>query len=184
MGNWTRRHTIWLLALGLLTLVATAQAALVGIGSSSVQFRATGPGGLKIDGTGSGLTAGESGGELKVVAPLTNLKTGISLRDKHLKDAINADAHSKATLQVKRAALKIPANDQSVQGSARGSFTLNGVTKPVSFDYKASRTGSDYHVQGLATIDITRFNLEQPCYLGVCVDKEVKLKVKFKLREK
>lgn len=181
--TWTRQSTSWLLFCGLLTLVTAAHAALASIGESSVQFRASGPGGLKIDGEGSGLSAKEMGSQLVLVAPLTNLETGISLRDKHLRDAINADKHPEAKLAVERSALKFPANDQSLQGSAQGKFTLNGVTRSLSFDYKASRTGSDYHVQGLATVDITQFNLEQPCYLGVCVDKKVKLKVKFKLRE-
>jgi hypothetical protein len=30
---------------------------------------------------------------------------------------------------------------------------------------------------------MTHFKLEQPCYLGVCVDKEIKVKVKFKVTE-
>lgn len=181
--TWTRRTTFWFAAWGILTLVTAAQAALVSIGESSVQFRATGPGGLKIEGEGSGLNASESGSRLIIVAPLTDLKTGISLRDKHLKDAINADKHPQAKLAVERSALKFPDNDQSLQNSALGQFTLNGVTRALTFNYKASRTGSDYHVQGLATVDITQFNLEQPCYLGVCVDKKVKLKVQFKLRQ-
>jgi hypothetical protein len=41
---------------------------------------------------------------------------------------------------------------------------LNGTTKPTAFKYKVSRTGSDYHVQGASTIDITKFNIEKPCY--------------------
>ena len=166
------------------TCVSLAHAALVGIGESEVQFRAVGPGGLKIDGTGSTLVAKEEGGVLKIDVPVNNLKTGISLRDNHLKDAIHANKHPKATLEVPRAALKFPEDKQSVEASAEGKFTLNGTTKPLNFSYKATRTGSDYHVQGLATVDITQFNLEKPCYLGVCVDKDVKIKVKFKLREK
>ncbi len=166
-----------------LTFVTVAQAALVGIGKSEVEFRAVGPGGLKIDGTGTDLIASESGGVLKLEAPLTGLETGISLRDKHLKDAINAGKHPKAILEVKRSDLKFPEDKKSVEASATGSFTLNGTKKPLTFNYKVNRTGSDYHVQGLATVDITNFNLEKPCYLGVCVDKDVKIKVKFKLRE-
>lgn len=168
----------------LLTIAATAQAALTAIGSSRVEFRAVGPGGLKIDGKGSGIKASESGGALKVTAPLTNLKTGISLRDKHLKKALNVKKHPTARLAVKRSALDFPADTKTTTAAATGQFTLNGVTKPVKFDYKAKRTGSDYHVQGRMEIDITDFKIEKPCYLGVCVDKDVKVKVQFKLRDK
>ncbi len=182
----TRRPLTYVSALCVagLTFVSVAHAALVGIGKSDVSFRAVGPGGLKIDGSGSSLTTKESGGVITLEAPLTALKTGISLRDDHLKKAINANKHPKAVMEVKRSALKFPDDKKSLEGSATGDFTLNGTKKPLKFSYKVSRTGSDYHVQGLATVDITKFNLEKPCYLGVCVDKDVKVKVKFKVREK
>jgi len=58
---------------------------------------------------------------------------------------------------------------------------MHGVTRPVRFRYRALRTGSDYHVQGLTQVDIRDFNVKVPCYLGVCVHPTVK--VKFELRE-
>lgn len=176
-------RTLSLLGFAGLTYAAIASAALSGVGESKVQFEAVGPGGLKIEGEGTSLSASETAGTLKVSASLTGLKTGISLRDEHLQKAINASKHPNATLEVSRSALKFPEDNKSVQSGAVGKFTLNGTTKDVKFGYKVERTGSDYHVQGLATIDITQFNLEKPCYLGVCVDKDVKVKVKFKLRE-
>lgn len=188
MKTTLRSHFSRRWALGLLlcstSFAAVAHAGLSGVGKSSVQFEAVGPGGLKIEGTGPTVKAVEKGGVLEVEAPLNSLKTGIELRDEHLKKALNASKHPKAKLSVKRSALKFPADKKSLQGSAKGKFTLNGTTKPMSFNYKVERTGSDYHVQGLATVDITKFNIEVPCYLGVCVDKDVKVKVKFKLRDK
>ena len=174
-------------ALGLLlcstTFAVAAHAGLTGIGAGSVQFEAVGPAGLKIDGTGNSVSAKESGGNLEIEAPVNNLKTGISLRDDHLKKAINAGKHPKAKLVVARSALKFPEDKKSLTGSAKGKMTLNGTTKDQEFSYKVERTGSDYHVQGLATVDITKYGMEIPCYLGVCVEKDVKIKVKFKLRD-
>lgn len=178
------RGTFALVVAVLITIAATAQAALSAIGDSRVEFRAVGPAGLKIDGVGSGIKASESGGVLKVAAPLTNLKTGISLRDDHLKKALNVKKHPTATLAVERSKLKFPEDKKTVTASATGQFTLNGTTKPVKFDYKVERTGSDYHVQGRTEVDITDFKIEKPCYLGVCVDEDVKVKVNFKLRDK
>lgn len=176
-------RTFSLLGFACLTYAAIASAALSGVGDSKVQFEAVGPGGLKIEGEGTGVSASEAAGTLKITAPLTGLKTGISLRDEHLQKAINSGKHPNATLEVARSALKFPEDKKTVQASSTGKFTLNGTTKDVKFSYKVERTGSDYHVQGLTTVDITQFNLEKPCYLGVCVDKDVKVKVKFKLRE-
>jgi polyisoprenoid-binding protein YceI len=61
---------------------------------------------------------------------------------------------------------------------------MHGVTKPVDFKYTAKRTGSDYHIQGLTEVDIRDFKVEVPCYLGVCVEPQIKIKVKLKLRDK
>lgn len=166
-----------------MTFVAFAQAALTSIGSSEVEFLAVGPAGLKIEGTGNGLTAKEAGGTLTVEVPLATLKTGISLRDKHLKDALNVSKNPKASFAISRSALKFPDDGKTIEASGTGNFTLNGTTKPTAFKYKVARTGSDYHVQGATEIDITAFKIEKPCYLGVCVDKDVKVKVKFKLRD-
>ncbi len=174
----------WALSLASLTFVALAHAGLYSIGDAHVSFLAGGPAGLKIEGSGSGLSTTEEAGVVVVTASTAGLKTGISLRDSHLKDAIKAEAHPKSILKVKRSALKFPEDKATVESSASGSMTLAGVTKPVSFSYKVERTGSDYHVQGLTTIDITDFGIEKPCYLGVCVDKDVKVKVKFKVRDK
>lgn len=167
-----------------LTISLTASASFVDAGDHEVEFLATGPGGMKIKGEGEGLSASESGGKLKITVPVTNLKTGIKLRDRHLRKYLEADVHPNAILEVERSSLKLPGNDKEVESSATGNFTLHGVTKPVKFSYKANRTGSDYHVQGRASIDIKDFKVEQPCYLRVCVDTDVKLKVKFKLRDK
>lgn len=166
-----------------LTCAFAAHAAFTSVGESSTGFRAVGPGGLKIDGTGAGVKASEVDGTLTVTAPVNNLKTGMSLRDDHLKKAINADKHPTASLAVARSSLQVPEDGKAITASASGKFTLNGVTKDVNFDYKVNRTGSDYHVQGKTQIDITTFNIEKPCYLGVCVEKDVQIKVQFKLRE-
>jgi polyisoprenoid-binding protein YceI len=180
------RHLIrptFLSAALVLTCAFAAHAAFSSVGESSSGFRAVGPGGLKIDGTGSGIKVTEAGGTLTITAPVNNLKTGMSLRDDHLKKAINADKHPTASLAVPRSSLQVPEDGKAVTSSATGKFTLNGVTKDVKFDYKVNRTGSDYHVQGKTQIDITTFKIEKPCYLGVCVEKDIQVKVQFKLRE-
>lgn len=162
----------------------TASAALETAGNPEVQFMALGPAGMKINGTSSQLSATEKDGKLLFTAPLTNLKTGIGLRDKHLKGYLHVDSHPNAKLSVDRTKLKLPAEGASVEGGATGEFTLNGVTKPLRFKYSAKRAGSDYVVSATTEVNIKDYNIEQPCYLGVCVDPNVKLKTSFKLHDK
>jgi polyisoprenoid-binding protein YceI len=177
------RFTPIRVALLALSLSAVASADFKLIDKPEVAFQVGGPGGLKIEGASGDLKASESGGKLTLTASVTNLKTGIGLRDDHLKKYIGAEKYPAATLVIDRSKLKLPDDNQESEGSVQGDLTLHGVTKPVQVKYHAKRTGSDYHVQGHTAIDITSFGIEKPCYLGVCTDTEVKLKAKFKLRD-
>ncbi|MBK7585731.1 MAG: YceI family protein [Myxococcales bacterium] len=174
----------FLAASAALTVSVAASAAFEDAGDTEVRFLANGPAGLKINGEASDLKAKEQDGKLTITVPVDDLKTGIGLRDKHLKKYLEGSQFPKATLEIERSKLKLPENDQTAKSSATGSFTLHGVKKPLKFHYKALRTGSDYHVQALATVDIRDHDIEVPCYLGVCVEPKVKLKLKFKLRDK
>jgi polyisoprenoid-binding protein YceI len=178
-----RSAVLLAVSLSTLTFAVAAHAAISTVGAGESGFLAVGPAGLKIEGTGTGVIASETDGKITVKAPITNLKTGISLRDNHLKDAIHAEKNPHATLVVARSALKFPEAGKSVEESASGAFTLNGVTKTVPFKYKAENKGGQYEVQGNTEIIITDYKIEQPCYLGVCVDTKVKVKVKFKAKD-
>jgi len=166
-----------------LSVSVIAHARLRAISDQDVKFHAVGPGGLQINGNSSELSVDERDGQIVATAPLTNLKTGITLRDKHLRGYLQTDKHPNATLTVEKSKLKLPDDNQTASGSATGQFSMHGVTKTLKFNYKAKRTGSDFHVQGLTEVDIRDFKVEVPCYLGVCVKPEVKVKVAFKLRE-
>ncbi|MBX3128317.1 MAG: YceI family protein [Polyangiaceae bacterium] len=179
-----RRALIASLLSAALTVSAIASAALVSAGDEDVTFLAEGTAGMKINGKASSLSAREHNGVLRITVPVGDLKTGIGLRDRHLRGYLKTDKNPNATLQIDRAKLKLPADGKELRSSATGQFTIAGVTKPLKFTYKAKRTGSDYHVQALATVDIRDHDIEQPCWLRVCVEPDVKLKVKFKLRDK
>jgi hypothetical protein len=175
---------VLLLSLFPLTISVVASARLEDAGDVDIHFLAVGPAGMKINGEAPTLRASEHDGKLDIEVPLAHVKTGIGLRDRHLKKDLETDKYPDATLVVERKKLTFPENDKEVSGVATGDFTLHGVSKPLRFQYKVLRPGSDYHVQALATIDIREHGVEVPCYLGVCVEPSVKLKLKFKLREK
>jgi polyisoprenoid-binding protein YceI len=172
-------------ALATLAPALTADAKLTSIGAPQVTFHADGPVGLNIDGWSSDLTAKETDGQIVVSAPLTNLKTDNSLRDKHLRKYLEVDkqGYSAARLTVSLADLKLPDDQQTVTHHAKGKFWMHGKERSIDFDYRAKRTGSDFMVQGKTHIDIRDYGVEVPCYLGVCVKPEVKIKVTFKLRQ-
>lgn len=164
--------------------VVVAHAALKEVEPGTSNFQATGPGGLKIDGTGAGVRASEVDGMLTITVPVTDLKTGMDLRDGHLRDAIKAKEKPTATLTVPRASLNFPEDGKKLERQqGKGTFTLHGVSKPLPFLYDVERHGTHLIVTGKSRIDITAHGIEKPCYLGVCVEKDVKIGAKFKLHD-
>ena len=71
-------------------LVASADSYDV-VGTPDLAFTAVGPGGLKINGTSDSLKAFEDSGKLVFKVNLTNIKTGIGLRDTHTKRYLGTD---------------------------------------------------------------------------------------------
>jgi polyisoprenoid-binding protein YceI len=171
------------LAITTFALAAVADGKCRVIDKPKISFTAVGPGGLKIDGTGEDLKVDDDGKRLLLKASVKNLKTGIGLRDNHTRKYIEAEKYPEATLKVDRSSLKFPEDKKKSEGSATGKFKLHGVEKDLTFNYTASRHGSDLIVTGRTKIDIKDYNIEKPCYLGVCVDTGVTIAVNFKLRE-
>lgn len=170
------------LAIAALTFSVAAHAAFKSVDKGDIDFQAEGPAGLKIVGEGSGIDVSEAGDKINVKADLTNFKTGISLRDEHLKKALKTSVNKYAVLSVDKSSIKVPESGKSTKGSATGSLAFNGVTKPLKFDYQASDSSGTIEVQAKATVDFVEHKMEEPCYLGQCVDKDVKIKVKFKVK--
>jgi len=172
------KRLIPLFATLLLPLVALAS--FQRAGKAEVEFKATGPAGLKIEGHTARLAVGGDDNNVEIKVDLASLETGIGLRDEHLRDKyLEVKKYPYATLQVPRASLKLASSGSEVQGATKGQLTLHGVTKPVSVKYTTSRNGSGYAVEGTMHIDIRDFKIEVPSYLGVTVKPDVDIQVAF-----
>ena len=162
-----------------LTLFSMSALCLAGsaapvVQESAVKFEAAGPAGLKINGESGGVKASEADGKVKLVAPTTQFHTGIGLRDKHLREAIEADKHPEAALVVDKSAIKFPESG-SASGQASGSLTFHGVTHAAPFTYTITKKGAGYQVHGEFTVNLNDYQVKKPCYLGVCVGDVVKV---------
>jgi polyisoprenoid-binding protein YceI len=154
------------------------------VGKPDIGFTATGPGGLKINGTGDNLVAIEQGDKLVFKASLKNVKTGIGLRDNHTKKYLGTDQWPDASLTVDKSAIKTPEDGKKSSGTVPAKFRLHGVTRDVKVHYSAERAGSGFDIAGNFGVNIVDHKIEQPCYLGVCCDTNVKVHAKFKLKSK
>ena len=182
-----RRKRFWIVtaAAGLLSVSAAGHAALSSPSNAHVTFRAVGPAGMTIEGTTTDLEAAEDGGNLKIVVPLTNLATGIGLRDQHMKEKyLEVGKYPDSTLAIARSALRLPAGGERVEADAPGTLQLHGQTRPVSVHYQATRDGDAFAAAGRFHLNMTEFGVNVPSYLGVTVKPDVDVFATFHIAGK
>jgi len=178
VGGWNVMAGAVLLC-GVFAAGGEALGAMTIVGDGSVGFHAEGPAGLKIRGTSSGIRTSESQGKVTIVAPTTDFKTGIGLRDRHLKEYLESETHPTAELVVDRAQITLPSGGAPASGSLTAPLTLHGVTKPVRVDYRITPAGGQLKVHGDIDLKIQDFGIKKPCYLGVCVGDQVHVDADF-----
>lgn len=172
---------IALLTLGLAT---AADAALQKTGDASVKFNASGPGGMNIEGKGSSMWTVDDGKTVKVVVQLTAMTTGMSLRDKHMKEKyLEVQKFPDAELVVNRADLKFPGAGETAKAEVGGTMKLHGVNKGTKFTYTATKDGDLYKVTGTVRVSLKDHDIAEPSYLGVKVKDAVDVTVQFNVKD-
>ena len=157
-----------------------SRAALSSTTDSKIGFQASGPAGLKIEGTTSDLTVADASGNVVLTVPLANLSTGIGLRDKHMKEKyLEIDKYPAAVLTVARSALKFPASGGSTETDVPGTLQLHGQTKPVTVHYDARGDGAGFAAHGKFHINMNDYGIQVPTYLGVTVKPDVDVTASF-----
>lgn len=142
---------------------------------SSVKFTATGnPSALVITGEAEGLTGvlsregTKASGEAEF--DLTKLKTGISLRDTHMKEKyLETKKYPKAKLKL----LTLPEGS----GAFTGELTLHGVTKRVYGAAAIDLKDGKLHAVASFPIDVTDFKISVPEFMEITVAKRVEVVV-------
>ena len=118
-----------------------------------------------------------SGLEAEFQVDLTSLKTGIGLRDTHMKDNyLHTAEHPRATFKLTRI-LKSSASrlkpDQEVKLTAEGTFELHGVTRRIRVPVRVTRLatseatmaklpGNLIRVQSEFDVRLADYNIERP----------------------
>jgi polyisoprenoid-binding protein YceI len=158
-----------------LLIPGDAAAKLAGSSGTAVFHAKATPGDLSIDGTTSDVAVADDGTNVTVTVQLGNISTGMSLRDRHTKKALEVGSFSNASLSVPRASL----NFAGGTADAKGALTIHGQTKQVSFHYTATKSGNSFAVKGTTHILLTDYGIQVPSYVGVTVKNDVDLEVSF-----
>ena len=165
----------------LVIAVATEAAmALSGRGERSVTVHAHGPAGLRIEGKSSEVSFEQDPFALIFKVPIAPIETGIGLRDRHLRDMLEATRFPAAILSVSRSGLTFPQQGRPAEGTAHGELTLHGRSRPVKVAYRAELgSGGITSVRGSMQLDIRDFDVVYPFYLGMTISPQVEIDVEL-----
>jgi polyisoprenoid-binding protein YceI len=168
-----------------IVLSQAAGARLTQSGESKVTFIATGPGGIKIEGQTAQLEFKEKAEEWEIVVALDTLTTGLSLRDRHMKEKyLETPKYPKAELVVRKSELRPPSGGSSSEGKAPAILKLHGRQKEVSIGYRVRRASNGYVVNGTIRLDMRDYDVATPSYLGVSVKPDVEVAASFEVKER
>jgi polyisoprenoid-binding protein YceI len=166
------------------TVAISADARITRTGSPQVAFHASGPAGMRINGTTHDLDVDDRGASIVIRVPLANLTTGIGLRDHHMRDKyLQVGSYPNAELTVPRNAISFPAGNGTSSGNATGSMALHGHSKNVNFHYTLARSGGQLRVAGTTTVNMRDYGIVVPSYLGITVKPDVDVEVQFTASE-
>lgn len=128
------------------------------------------------------LSAAEEGQFLIFTAPLKGLTSGISLRDKHMKERyLEVEKYPNAELRVEKSSLLLPKPGTDGKSKGTGKLTLHNVTREVSFTYRVkSRTAVD-EVSVEMPLNFNDYGVQVPNYLGITLKPNVVARVAFKV---
>lgn len=120
--------------------------------------------------------AGEQAGAIKgsMAVDLRTLKTGISLRDRHMRDTYleaSKPEFEKAIIE------DITIEKLDGKTTFNGTLVLHGERRPVSGSATLERRDGGYTVQAEFPVRVSEYQITKPTYLGVGVQDEIKIKV-------
>jgi polyisoprenoid-binding protein YceI len=156
----------------------------------AVTFSAVGkPSAIKINGSGEGakgqLTVGDDNKAAGVLTfNMTTLKTGIDMRDKHMKEKyLLVEQFPESQLTIKD--LTVPSNFLSGASGEQdvpftGKLKLKGTEKDVQGTAHVKSSSGALEVTANFSIKLDDFGVDIPKYLGITVANDVKIEVSSK----
>lgn len=123
--------------------------------------------------TGTVTIAGTTVNAADVAVDLTTVKSDEDRRDRQFQGRImNTAQFPNATFKLTQpiALGSEPPEAQVITVKATGDLTLHGVTKSVTIDIKAQRTGDAIEVQGTVPIVFAEYQIPNPSFAGITTD--------------
>lgn len=175
--------TTLILSAASLSLAAAPMQLHIDPTKGKTEFVAVGkPAMLKIHGEGTGpsgelsIEQGTLTGKLKV--SLSNLNTGISMRDTHMKEKyLETSKYPDAELSLNKVPFPELKTGQHESVPFKGVLALHGVSRPVDGNAEIEARNDGYHVKSQFKLNLSDFKIEIPSYMGIKVADTVEVEV-------
>ncbi len=151
-----------------------------------VEFKTKGwPNLITIKGEGTGVTGTlmEDGKKVSgdLVFNLDTLKTGISLRDDHMKNKyLQVEKHPEAKLSLSQ--VEVPENLNG-EFDFMGELELHGTKKSVKGQAELEEEDGQLVIKGSIPIKLSEFNIDTPSYKGITVAENVNINFESKVKK-
>jgi len=140
---------------------------------------ARGPVGLSFVGKSEEISLQEVGGLVIFSLALDTLRTGISFRDRNMRERfLETTLHPYARLEVERSELLWPESGP-VSAKVKAKLTLHGVTRSVNVGYQAQGSCHHANIEGSLHINMKSFKIETPSHLGMTVRPGLDISLKM-----
>jgi polyisoprenoid-binding protein YceI len=163
-------------------LTASLALAFTQDGEGEATFDAKANVGLKIHGECKKVKVADDGKALTITIAIADIDTDNSLRNKHMSEDMHADKFPNVVLSVPLDKLKVPDSGKSVEAEVPGTFNIHGVSKEVTFKYKAT-CNATCEVEGSAALNLSDFGVKVRSYLGATVKPDITVGAKFKVKK-
>ena len=132
-------------------------------------------------------TVRETGAELQLeqveaTVPVTSLRTGIRLRDEHMRKYIfeTGDGQLPDVTFSARNISCSQASSNAYTCPTSGTLSIRGTSRPIDVELKVLKNGDGFHVSGDTLVTLSSYGIERPSQFGVRTDDKVKIHVEFK----
>jgi len=138
-------------------------------------------GGTRLRDSASGLRLEQ----LEAVVPVASLRTGITLRDEHMRKYIFQTADGQLP-DVRFSADKAECSLADTSGVyacvTSGALAIRGTRQPFAMALKVTRDADGFHVSGDGKVALSMYGIERPSQFGVRTDDEVKIHLELSAR--
>jgi polyisoprenoid-binding protein YceI len=119
---------------------------------------------------------------IEAIVAVESLRTGLKLRDGHMRKYIFQTPDGKAP-DLRFSASTADCSPADASGAATcvasGELAIRGTAKPFSIPLKVMRSGNEFRVSGDGTVALSTYGIERPSQFGVKTEDEVKLHLEF-----